>query len=203
MENKVAPQHSADIMEFKVESRHLGDIVVLVPEVFRDNRGVLMATYRENAFKALGLPSQFPLDLHSRSLKGVLRGLHFQWDPPVGKLMRVIQGTAFLVAVDLRKDSPTLGKWFGQVFTAAEKKQLWAPASFARGFCALTDGVEIEYLTTALYNPRAETGIRWNDPAIGIRWPIADPQLSDRDRNAQTLAEWLARPESDRFRMER
>jgi dTDP-4-dehydrorhamnose 3,5-epimerase len=116
--------------------------------------------------------------------------------------MRVLHGTAYLVAVDLRKDSPTLGKWFGRIFTAEDKKQLWAPASFARGFCALSDGVEIEYLTTGIYNPATETGIRWDDPAIGIAWPVKKPVLSDRDRSAQTLAEWLARPESDHFKVE-
>jgi dTDP-4-dehydrorhamnose 3,5-epimerase len=133
----------------------------------------------------------------------VVRGLHFQWDPPMGKLMRVTQGTAFLVAVDLRKDSPTLGKWFGATFGAEEKRQLWAPASFARGFCALTDAVEIEYLTTGTYNSKGESGILWNDPAIGIEWPVQHPTLSDKDAKAQTLAQWLARPESNHFQVER
>ena len=100
-------------MEIKVESRHLGDVVVLVPDVFQDSRGFFMETYREDQFKALGLPSQFVQDNHSRSAQGVVRGLHFQWEPPMGKLMRVTLGSAFLVAVDIRKGSPTLGKWFG------------------------------------------------------------------------------------------
>ena len=190
-------------MQIRTEPTPLAGVRIVHPEFFEDARGFFYEAFREDEFRRHGLPDRFVQLNHSRSAKGVVRGLHFQWDPPVGKLMRVVHGTAFLVAVDLRKDSPTLGKWFGQVFEAASKKQLWAPASFARGFCALTEGVEIEYLTTALYNPRTETGIRWNDPAIGVEWPVADPQLSDRDRNAQTLAEWLARPESERFRMER
>jgi dTDP-4-dehydrorhamnose 3,5-epimerase len=105
--------------------------------------------------------------------------------------------------VDLRRDSPTLGKWFGRVFHAQEKQQLWAPASFGRGFCALTDGVEIEYLTTGTYNAKGESGILWSDPAIGIEWPVENPTLSDKDAKAQTLAQWLARPESNHFKMDR
>ena len=189
-------------MKIRTESTEIPGVAIVVPDSFDDARGFFYEVYRQDEAASHGLPGRIVQINQSKSAKGVVRGLHFQWDPPVGKLMRVIRGTAFLVAVDLRKDSPTLGKWFGQIFEAAGKKQLWAPASFARGFCALSEGVEIEYLTTALYNPRTETGIRWNDPAIGIQWPIADPQLSERDRNAPTLAEWLARPESDRFRME-
>jgi dTDP-4-dehydrorhamnose 3,5-epimerase len=189
-------------MKIRTEPTPIPGVTIVVPDSFDDARGFFYEVYRQDEATSHGLPDRIVQINQSKSARGVVRGLHFQWDPPVGKLMRVIHGTAFLVAVDLRKDSPTLGKWFGEVFTAAAKKQLWAPASFARGFCALTEGVEIEYLTTALYNPRTETGIRWNDPAIGIQWPIADPQLSDRDRKAQTLAEWLARPESERFKME-
>ena len=190
-------------MRIGIESSPIEGTAVIVPEVFEDDRGFFFESYRVDQFRELGLPTEFVQDNHSRSAKGVVRGLHFQWEPPMGKLMRVTQGAAFLVAVDLRKGSPTIGKWFGQVFTAEEKKQLWAPASFARGFCALTDAVEIEYLTTGTYNAKGEAGIRWNDPAIGIEWPVPDPVLSDRDRNAPTLAEWLARPESDHFRMGR
>ena len=189
-------------MKIRTEPTALPGVTIVVPESFDDSRGFFYEVYRQDEAASHGLPARIVQINQSRSAKGVIRGLHFQWEPPVGKLMRVVHGTAFLVAVDLRKDSPTLGKWFGQIFEAKEKRQLWAPASFARGFCSLTEGVEIEYLTTALYDPRTETGIRWNDPAIGIQWPVADPQLSDRDRNAQALAEWLARPESDRFRMD-
>lgn len=120
----------------------------------------------------------------------------------MGKLMRVAAGRAFLVAVDLRTDSPTLGRWYGREFSAASREQLWAPASFARGFCALEDGTEIEYLCTGVYNGACEANIRWNDPAIGITWPVAQPLLSERDAAAPTLAEWLARPESRRFTLQ-
>src|SRR5271157_5760232 len=183
-------------MDIKIEARFLKDVVVLVSEVFQDSRGFFMETFREDQFKALGLPSQFVQDNHSRSLKGVLRGLHFQWDPPVGKLMRVSLGSAFLVAVDIRTDSPTLGKWFGIEASAENRRQVWAPASFARGFCVLSDVAEIQYKCTGIYNNKSESGIRWDDPEIGIEWPLQDVLLSEKDRNAQTLAQWLSRPES-------
>jgi dTDP-4-dehydrorhamnose 3,5-epimerase len=186
-------------MEIKVESRHLGDVVVLVPDVFQDSRGFFMETYREDQFKALSLPSQFVQDNHSRSAKGVLRGLHFQWDPPMGKLMRVTLGSAFLVAVDIRKGSPTLGKWFGAEVSVENRRQVWAPAGFARGFCVLSDFAEIQYKCTGLYSSKAESGIRWDDPQIGVEWPVSEPSLSAKDQNAQTLDQWLARPESDHF----
>jgi dTDP-4-dehydrorhamnose 3,5-epimerase len=186
-------------MEIKVESRHLGEIVVLVPEIFQDNRGFFMETFRVDQFQVLGLPSQFVQDNHSRSAKGVLRGLHFQWDPPMGKLMRVSLGSAFLVAVDIRIDSPTRGKWFGIEASTANRRQVWAPPGFARGFCVLSEVAEIQYKCTGLYNSKAESGIRWNDPQIGIEWPVIEPSLSEKDRKAQTLEQWLARPESRNF----
>ncbi|MBB5329950.1 dTDP-4-dehydrorhamnose 3,5-epimerase [Tunturiibacter gelidoferens] len=175
------------------------EIVVLVPEVFQDARGFFMETFREDQFKVLGLPHQFVQDNHSRSVKGVVRGLHFQWDPPMGKLMRVSVGSAFLVAVDIRKGSATLGKWFGVEASAENRRQLWAPAGFARGFCVLSEVAEIQYKCTGLYNSRAESGIRWDDPQIGIEWPVSKPSLSEKDRKAQTLAQWLAEAESDHF----
>jgi dTDP-4-dehydrorhamnose 3,5-epimerase len=186
-------------MDIKVESRYLGDIVVLVPDAFQDARGFFMETYREDQFKAHGLPTHFVQDNHSRSSKGVLRGLHFQWEPPMGKLMRVTAGAAFLVAVDIRKGSPTLGKWAGVEASAENRRQVWAPAGFARGFCVLSDSAEIQYKCTGLYSNKAESGIRWDDPEIGIEWPIRDVTLSEKDKNAQTLAQWLARPESANF----
>jgi len=186
-------------MEIRIESRHLGEIVVLVPEIFQDSRGFFMETYREDQFRGLGLPCNFVQDNHSRSVKGVLRGLHFQWDPPMGKLMRVTVGSAFLVAVDIRTGSPTLGRWFGIEASAANRRQVWAPAGFARGFCVLSEAAEIQYKCTGLYNSRGESGIRWNDPRIGIEWPVREPSLSAKDEKAQTLEEWLAKPESRNF----
>jgi len=187
-------------MDIKIEARHLKDVVVLVPDVFQDSRGFFMETFREDQFKAHGLPTQFVQDNHSRSVKGVVRGLHFQWDPPMGKLMRVTLGSAFLVAVDIRKGSPTLGKWSGVEASAENRREVWAPAGFARGFCVLSDVAEIQYKCTGIYSNKGESGIRWNDPEIGIDWPVSDPLLSEKDRNAQTLAQWLSRPESSNFK---
>ena len=189
-------------MPFSIESVHLNEIVVLVPQVNGDERGFFMETFRGDQFAELGLPTEFVQDNHSRSAKGVLRGLHFQWDPPMGKLMRVTQGRAFLVAVDVRKGSPTLGQWFGMEVTAENKKQIWAPYGFARGLCALTDGCEVQYKCTGIYNPKGEAGIYFADPAIGVRWPL-DPAMattSERDRRAPTLAQWLESPLSDNIR---
>jgi dTDP-4-dehydrorhamnose 3,5-epimerase len=186
-------------MSFDIESRHLGEVVVLVPRVFRDHRGYFMEAYREDQFRAIGLPGIFVQENQSCSKKGVVRGLHFQWEPPMGKLMRVTHGSAFLVAVDLRLGSPTLGKWVGVEASAENRKQVWAPANFARGFCALTDIVEVQYKCTGVYNDKAESGIRWNDPEIGVEWPVRDPIVSDKDKNAQTLAQWLSSPNSRHF----
>lgn len=186
-------------MPFEVESRHFGEVVVLVARSFPDQRGYFMETYREDQFRDLGLPSNFTQDNHSHSRKGVVRGLHFQWSPPMGKLMRVTRGAAYLVAVDLRLGSPTLGKWVGAEATPENRRQMWAPASFARGFCALTDDVEVQYKCTGTYNARAESAIRWDDPQIAIEWPVRDPLISDKDRNARTLADWLASPDASQF----
>ena len=190
-------------MDIKIQTRKLGDVVVLLPEAFQDSRGFFMETFREDKLKELGLPHHFVQDNHSRSVKGVVRGLHFQWDPPMGKLMRVSLGSAFLVAVDIRKGSPTLGKWCGTEVSAENRLQVWAPAGFARGFCVLSEVAEIQYKCTGLYNNKAESAIRWDDPAIGIQWPFSEVQLSEKDRNAQTLAQWLATPESDNYCYER
>jgi dTDP-4-dehydrorhamnose 3,5-epimerase len=187
-------------MEIKIESRHLQDVVVLVPDIFQDSRGFFMETFREDQFKAHGLPYHFVQDNHSRSAKGVVRGLHFQWEPPMGKLMRVTAGNAFLVAVDIRKGSPTLGKWAGIEASSENRREVWAPAGFARGFCVLSDFAEIQYKCTGAYNNKGESGILWNDPEIGIEWPVKNAELSEKDKKAQTLAQWLASPVSDNFK---
>jgi dTDP-4-dehydrorhamnose 3,5-epimerase len=186
-------------VQIKVESTNLGDIVVVIPEIFQDARGFFSETFRADQFKAIGLPTGFVQDNHSRSAKGVIRGLHFQWEPPMGKLMRVTAGAAFLVAVDIRKGSPTLGQWFGVEASAENRRCVWAPGSFARGFCALTEGAEIQYKCTGIYNGKAESAIRWNDPEIGIKWPLSDVFVSDKDRNARSLADWMNSPESENF----
>lgn len=186
-------------MQIRVEVRSLGDVVVVVPEIFQDARGFFTETFRADQFRSLGLPTEFVQDNHSRSAKGVVRGLHFQWEPPMGKLMRVTVGSAFLVAVDIRKGSPTLGQWVGVEASAENRRCVWAPAGFARGFCALSDGTEIQYKCTGLYNNHAESAIRWDDPAIGIKWPLTDVVVSDKDRKARFLAEWLASPDAENF----
>ena len=187
-------------MQIKIESEHLNGLKVIVPEVFEDERGFFMEVFRTDQFKELGLPCDFVQDNHSRSQKGVLRGLHFQWEPPMGKLMRVTYGSAFLVAVDIRKGSPTLGQWFGIEVSAANKKQVWAPAGFARGFYTLSDFAEIQYKCTGTYNNKGEGGFLWNDREIGVKWPVTDLILSEKDKNAQTFSEWLSKPESDNFK---
>src|SRR5215475_8535375 len=160
-------------MPLEVLGKHIGEnVVVLVPKVLGDDRGFFMETYRADNFRDLGLPTEWVQDNHSRSSKGVLRGLHFQWEPPMSKLMRVTSGVAFLVAVDIRKGSPTLGQWFGLEVSAENKKQVWAPYGFARGFCALSDTCEVLYKTTGVYNQKGESNIYFGDPEIGVKWPI-------------------------------
>ncbi len=189
-------------MPFTVEPTDLAEVLVLRPRLYGDERGWFAEIAQVGAFEALGggLPTSFVQVNQSRSSRGVVRGLHFQWDPPQGKLMRVVNGRAAMVAVDIRPGSPTLGRHVTVEASSDEPLLFWAPATFARGFCALSDVTEIEYFCTAGYNPAAEGGVRWDDPDIGIRWPAADPQLSAKDALAGSLADWLARPESDALR---
>ena len=173
------------------------EVVLIKPKVFEDTRGFFTETYRKDLFSGLGLYLDFVQDNHSGSVKNVLRGLHFQWEPAMGKLMRVTRGSAFLVAVDIRKNSPTLGSWYGKTITSENRLQVWAPYGFARGFCTLSDNVEIQYKCTGTYNGDCESGISWNDPEVGIQWPVENPILSEKDDNAQTLREWLDSEQSD------
>ena len=183
-----------------IEPLTIADLLLITPVKHGDSRGFFSETFRVDALAAHGVDAAFVQDNHAfSSKKGVLRGLHFQWDPPMGKLMRVTRGAAFLVAVDVRKGSPTLGKWFGLEVSEENKKQVWAPYGFARGFCSLTDDCEVQYKTTGVYNQKGESGIYFGDPAIGVKWPIdmATAETSERDRNAQSLKEWLASPLAD------
>ncbi len=175
----------------------LNGLKVFQPEVFEDERGFFAEVYRKDQFVEYGIKDEFVQDNHSRSAKGVLRGLHFQWEPPMGKLMRVTSGEAYLMAVDIRKNSPTYGEWYGETVSAQNKKMVYAPGGFARGFCVLSDFAEIQYKCTGLYNKNAESGILWNDPALGIKWPIDNPILSEKDEHAQTLEEWSLKPDSN------
>ena len=187
-------------MRMTIEAVHMGAVAVLKPEFFEDERGFFLEEYRADQFADLGLPKNFVQENHSGSVRNVLRGLHFQWEPPMGKLMRVLSGTAFLVAVDIRHGSPTLGNWFGMEASSRDRRQLWAPAGFARGFCVLSDYAEIQYLCTGIYNPNGESGILWNDPEIGIAWPVRSPILSEKDAQAQGLKTWLQKNESRHFK---
>lgn len=187
-------------MKLTIESEHLNGLKVIVPQVFEDERGFFMETYRIDQFSEMGLLENFVQDNHSKSSQNVLRGLHFQWEPAMGKLMRVTLGSAFLVAVDIRKNSPSIGQWFGIEVSAKNKKMIWAPAGFARGFVVLSEFAEIQYKCTGIYNNKAESGILWNDPKIGIEWPIKKPVLSEKDKSAQTLNSWLSKSESEYFK---
>ena len=188
------------IHAMNIEATPIPGVLLVLPEVLSDARGFFTEVYRANRFQELGLPETFRQWNQSHSVRNVLRGLHFQWDPPMAKLMRVTLGEAYLVAVDIRKGSPTLGRYFGTIVSAENMKMLYAPAGFARGFCVLSERADIQYLCTSTYNPKAESGILWSDPALNIQWPVKNPILSPKDAKAQTLAEWLARPESDFFR---
>lgn len=187
-------------MKITVERTPLDGVYVVSPEVFQDQRGFFLEVFRADIYREADLPTQFVQFNHSGSIKNTVRGLHFQWDPPMGKLMRVSRGSAFLVAVDIRKGSPTLGKWFGKTLSDQDRKLIWAPAGCARGFAVLSDFAEIEYLTTGTYNAAGESGILWNDPEIGVEWPVTDPILSTKDAKAQPLSQWLKQPQSDNFR---
>ena len=189
-------------MPFTIEATAIPEVLVARPQRFGDERGWFAEVVQVDAFAQLGrgLPTRFVQVNQSRSARGVIRGLHFQWDPPQGKLMRVVAGRALMVAVDIRPGSPTLGQVVTVLGSAEDPVLFWAPASFARGFCALADGTEIEYFCTAGYNPANETGIRWDDPELGIAWPVDEPGLSPKDATAGTLADWLARPEAQTFR---
>ncbi len=186
-------------MPFTLEPTALPEVVVVRPRRFADERGWFTEVLRSDAFAELGLPTSFAQVNQSRSVRGVVRGLHFQWDPPQGKLMRVVAGRALLLAVDIRPGSATLGRHVALEASADDPFLLWAPPWYARGFAALADVTDIEYFCTATYNPAAEAAIRWDDPALGIAWPFERPRLSDKDAAAGTLADWLARPEAAAF----
>ena len=170
-------------------------VFILEPKVFGDARGFFMESYNRRAFQqATGLDVEFVQDNHSRSRQGVLRGLHYQLQQPQGKLVRVTQGAVFDVAVDIRRGSPSFGRWVGVELTADNHRQLWVPPGLAHGFAVLSDSADFLYKTTDYYAPQHERCILWNDPAIGIDWPLAahgidEPLLSDKDRAGVPLAQ--------------
>jgi dTDP-4-dehydrorhamnose 3,5-epimerase len=176
----------------KVELTSIPKVVTLKPELFEDERGFFMETYRAEYFNSLGITAKFVQDNHSGSTQGVLRGMHYQIQRPQGKLVRVVSGEVFDVAVDLRKSSNTFGKWVGATLTAENKHQLWIPPGFAHGFYVLSDWADLLYKVTEYYAPELDRVLRWDDPEIGIAWPLlggALPQLSTKDANGTSLAE--------------
>lgn len=186
-------------MKINIEGVYFGAVKVISHEYFDDHRGFFMEVYRQDIYAEAGLPTDFVQVNLAGSSKNVLRGLHFQWQPPMGKLIRVARGEAFVVAVDVRKDSPTVGGWHGEVLSDKNRRQMFAPAGFARGYAVLSDYCEVEYLCTGTYNGANESGILYNDPDVGIEWPLSNPILSERDKSAQTLKQWLARDEAANF----
>jgi len=178
--------------QFRFEKTAIDGLYIIEPRVFGDSRGYFMETYNCNDFKAAGIDAVFVQDNQSRSRKGVLRGLHFQKRHPQGKLVRVISGEVFDVAVDIRKDSPTYKKWHGVVLSAENKKQFYVPPGFAHGFLVLSEEAEFVYKCTDFYHPEDEGGIIWNDPDIGIEWPVEGIReliLSEKDRNLRRISE--------------
>ncbi|MEY8339203.1 dTDP-4-dehydrorhamnose 3,5-epimerase [Lachnospiraceae bacterium 62-35] len=171
--------------KIKVTPCEIEGLYVIEPTVFRDERGYFVETYNQNDFKEAGLNMVFVQDNQSMSVKGVLRGLHYQKEFPQGKLVRVVRGSVFDVAVDLRGDSKTYGKWFGVILSAENKKQFYIPEGFAHGFLVLSDEAEFVYKCTDFYHPGDEGGMAWDDPDIGIEWPVEEGTkliISDKDK---------------------
>lgn len=177
-------------MPYTVTPTHIPDVLVLEPKVFGDSRGFFFESFNQQDFnKSTGLDAHFVQDNHSRSAKGVLRGLHYQMNQPQGKLVRVVRGCVFDVAVDVRKSSPTFGQWAGIELSEENNKQFWVPAGFAHGFVVLSDSADFLYKATDYYDPSSERSIAWNDHDIGIEWPVMDmaPLLSAKDQAASPL----------------
>ncbi|MEG9487888.1 dTDP-4-dehydrorhamnose 3,5-epimerase [Mannheimia indoligenes] len=172
----------------KIIETKIPDVKLLEPVVFGDERGFFMETFRDEWFRKNVVDRVFVQENHSKSVKGVLRGLHYQTENTQGKLVRVVQGAVFDVAVDLRRNSPTFGYWVGEILSAENKRQLWVPEGFAHGFYVLTETAEFTYKCTDYYNPKAEHSLIWNDEAVGIQWPLEqEPSLSAKDLMGQSL----------------
>ena len=169
----------------------LPGVVLIEPDVYRDSRGFFLETYHQKRYAEHGIEGPLVQDNHSHSQRGTLRGLHAQIRRPQGKLVRAVEGEMFDVAVDIRRGSPTFGKWVGFVLSGENFRQLWIPPGFAHGFCVLSERVHVEYKCSDFYDPGHELGIAWNDPEIGIAWPIQGPILSSKDASAPRLAEVL------------
>jgi len=173
----------------QVQRLAIPDVLLLTPKVFEDDRGFFYESFNQKVFEeAVGRPVTFVQDNHSKSAKGVLRGLHYQLPPKAqGKLVRVVRGAVFDVAVDIRRDSPTFGKWVSAELSEENRAQLWIPEGFAHGFLSLRDGTEVLYKATSFYDSKVEGGVDWQDPLIGVDWPIDEPKLSERDQRWHRL----------------
>jgi dTDP-4-dehydrorhamnose 3,5-epimerase len=171
-------------MPFEFIRAVIPDVVVIRPRLIRDGRGFFMEFYKRSDFAAHGIGEIFVQGNHSRSVAGILRGLHYQKHPKAqGKLVRTVFGEVFDVAVDLRRGSPTYGRWVGLTLSAGAATMIYIPAGFAHGFCVVSEEAEVMYMTTEEYSPAQEAGVIWNDPELAIGWPLAHPQLSERDCN--------------------
>lgn len=177
----------------QVEKTILPGVLIINPRVFRDPRGFNLESYNCEAWRKQGIDTVFVQDNHSKSVRGTLRGLHFQV-PPVAqaKVVRVVRGVVWDVAVDIRVGSPTFGRWVGVELSAENFRQLYVPAGFAHGFCVLSDEAELLYKVSAVYSPTHESGIAWNEPQFAVDWPVKEPLLSDRDRRSGSVADYLA-----------
>jgi dTDP-4-dehydrorhamnose 3,5-epimerase len=174
----------------QVTPTELPDVLEIAPRVFGDERGFFFESWNRRAFEAAGVPGEFVQDNHSRSRRGVLRGLHYQVEHPQGKLVRVVAGEVFDVAVDLRRGSPTFGRSMGRVLSAASRRMLWVPPGFAHGFLVLSEDAEFLYKTTDYWHPEHERTLLWNDPALGIAWPLSGaPVLAAKDAAGRLLAD--------------
>ncbi len=172
----------------RVERCAIPDVLVIEPDVHRDNRGYFLETYRADRYGAFGIGGPFVQDNHSRSVRGTLRGLHLQLRRPQGKLIRVVEGEVFDVAVDVRRGSPTFGRWVGVMLSADDFRQCYVPPGCAHGFYVTSAAAQLEYKCTDVYDPDDELGIAWDDPTLAIEWPEGERILSDRDRTHPTLA---------------
>ena len=175
-------------MARRIDSK-LDGLVVIEPDVFGDDRGFLVETYRDDVWRQLGIDLDFVQHNHSRSVQGTLRGLHFQTEPGQAKLVRCSAGRIFDVAVDLRRESPTFGRWDGHELDDQTHRQLLVPIGFAHGFCVLSDTADVDYQLSSYYDPATEAGVAWDDPEIGVEWPIDGPLLSERDKAAPRLVD--------------
>jgi len=173
----------------RVRPTELPEVLVIEPVVHRDGRGFFVEVYHAERYREAGLTLPFVQDNHSGSAAGTLRGLHVQLGAPLGKLLRCVRGAIFDVAVDVRRGSPNFGRWVGEPLNGETLHQLWVPPGFLHGFCVTAGPAEVEYKCTALWNPAQEIGVRWDDPRLGIAWPIADPVLSPKDAAAPLLAD--------------